>query len=193
MFDVTGLRVLTWRVPRGMRRSNQRVPTLGTLTWIVRRGQYEYYAVWDVWNGVRYTAWRLVAPRFSELPWTDIGVRCEMPMQKPEVSGGTLVPPDLPSETKLLAKCPLLIQFMTCRSYTDGTARAPGEWWFLPSPSGFAIALKDVDTARKVTVRAGTIDDVFKAVELFLGTENSQWEVDEYRLEKLVTKKTKKK
>lgn len=116
-----------------------------------------------------------------------------MPIKKRALDAPTLVPPDLPSDTKILKKaCPMLVEFVTCRSYIEGGARVPGRFWFEPSGSGFMITLFDLDNAMKIAVRAGTIDDVFAACEVVLGAENAPWEPDQYQLDRRAQKGKKK-
>jgi len=107
-----------------------------------------------------------------------------VPIKRRVTDPQTLVPPDLPSASKILAKCPLLIQFLTARSYEEGGARLPGRFWFEVQGTAFVVTLFDLDQALKVAVRAGTLDDVFAAVELLLGAENAPWEPDQYQVER---------
>lgn len=116
-----------------------------------------------------------------------------MPMPKRSGPSAPLVPSDLPSQSKVLSKCPLLVQFLTCRSWDDGTARAPGRFWFDAGSLGFSLTLKDPNQATQAVIRAGSIDDVFALTETFLGNENAQWEIDQYAADKLAEKSKKKK
>lgn len=116
-----------------------------------------------------------------------------MPMRRRSAPSAPLVPADLPSVTKVFAKLPNLIEFLTCRSWEDGSTRVPGRFWFDAGSLGFSITLKDPNNALQAVMRAGTIDDVFALCEAFLGQENAQWEVDQYQADKLAEKSKKKK
>jgi len=116
-----------------------------------------------------------------------------MPIPRRAHDPATLVPSDLPATTKVLGKFPSLVAFLTARSYTDGPARVPGKIWLEGNSLGFSITLIDVDNAVRCVVRAGTLDDVYAAAELLLGTENAPWEVDQYQAERQAQKKSKKK
>jgi hypothetical protein len=115
-----------------------------------------------------------------------------MPIRRRAVEATPLQLPDLPAVTKLWAKLPTFVAFLTARSYEDGGARLPGTFWFDGSSSGFAITLRDVDQCLRLVVRAPTIDDVFAAAELAIGTENAPWETDQFLAEKRAERKKKK-
>jgi len=116
-----------------------------------------------------------------------------MALVKRQVGADALTMPDLPGNSKLLGKLTTLIEFLTKRTWPDGAARAPGRLWLDPSPLGFTITLIDVDQCLRIKVYAGTIDDVFAAAELVVGSESSQWEVDAYSAEQRAAKLKKKK
>lgn len=115
-----------------------------------------------------------------------------MPIPRRAIDPATLLPPDLPSVSKVLKGSPTLVAFLTARSYEGGGVRLPGKFWFEGGPSGFTMTLLDVDQALRCVVRAQTIDDAFAAAELLLGAENAPWEVDEFLAAKRAQKKGKK-
>lgn len=116
-----------------------------------------------------------------------------MPIKRREMDPATLLPPDLPSESKILAKLVNVRTFLSARSYEGGGVRLPGKLWLEGNALGFTITLKDVDQALLLTVRASTLDDVFAAAELVLGAENAPWEVDQWAATRQAEKKSKKK
>jgi len=193
MQDISGLRILTWSGPAAIRRHSQRLPRYGSLSWIVRRGRREYYMRWQRWHGVSVDAWRWVSQSRDPLAWTDFGGSIPMGLIKRAQPSETLKLPDLPAVTKLLQKFPTLIAFISSRSWPDGSPRVPGRFWFDPTPSGYTITLIDVDQCLRIKVHAGTIDDVFAAAELVIGTESSQWEIDPWSAEQAAKKMKKKK
>jgi len=105
----------------------------------------------------------------------------------------TLVPDDLPSDSKTLKAFPTLRAFLTARSYEGGGVRLPGKIWLEGNALGFQVTLKDVDQALQVSVRASTLDDVFAAAELLLGADKAPWEVDQWQAGKQAEKKSRKK
>jgi len=193
MMDITGLRVLTWIGPAAIKRHSQRLPRFGTLAWIVRRAHVEYYLCWRKWHGATIDAWRPVKTRSDPLAWTDFGEVPPMALVRRNAVPGPLTFPDLPSESKVLAKFPTLIEFLTRRSWPDGTVRAPGRYWWDPLSSGFCLTLIDVDNALRIKVTAPTLDAAYAAAELVLGTDGGQWEVDTYEQEKREKKAKRKK
>lgn len=115
-----------------------------------------------------------------------------MPIRRRVSSPDTLKLPPLPSDSKLLVKCPLLREFLTAREYSDGTPRTPGYFTLRPGVLDFACTLSDPDACQRATVRARNLDDLFAGLELLLGAEDGPWEPDNYLLEQ-AAKKTKKK
>jgi hypothetical protein len=103
-----------------------------------------------------------------------------MPIKRNPVDPATLVPPDLPTESKCLPKSPMLRAFLCARSYLEGGVRLPGRIWLEGTSLGFTLTLIDVDQALRLVVRATTLDDAFAGAELLLGADNAPWEVDEY-------------
>jgi len=148
---------------------------------------------WDPWNGYWCSGFRPAGMGFNQSENDVTWEKPSMPMPKRSGPAAALTPPDLPSTTKVMAKCPLLVQFLTCRSWDDGSVRTPGRFWFDAGALGFSITLKDPNLALQAVLRAGTIDDVFGLCEAFLGQENAQWEVDQYQADKLAEKVKKKK
>lgn len=192
MRDETGCRVLTWHVRGAIRRHHQVLPRARE-TWLtVRRGSVDYGLCWRPWQGYTVVSWRLVADHGDPLAWHLYHEEWRMPIPKPKFDPSTLVPPDLPSESKVLAKFPALRTFLSARSYEGGGARLPGKLWIDTTAAGFQVTLIDQDNALRVSGRAATMDDLFALAELLAGGEGVQWEVDQYQREKL-EKKSKKK
>lgn len=192
MRDETGQRVLTWRARGGIRRHHQVLPRTSEVSVTLRRAGTDWYLCWKPWWGYFVVAMRPVSAHGDPLAWTVIQEKWEVPIKKPAFDPSTLVPPDLPSESKLLAKFAALRAFLSARSYEGGGARVPGKLWIEPTAVGYQVTLIDQDNALRVSGRAGTLDEVFALAELLAGGEGVQWEVDQYQREKL-EKKSKKK
>jgi hypothetical protein len=187
-----GRKVLTWVGRAAIRRHAQLLPHAGEKDYIVSRAGKWYLVRWRKWFGQVITS-VADAPRhsFDLVSWSDLE-NVPMPIKRRAADTASLSLPDLPNFTKLFAKTPTLVAFLTARSYEDGGSRLPGKFWFDGNSSGFSITLIDQDQGFRLVVRAGTIDDVFAAAELALGTENAPWEVDQYHATKLAEKKKKK-
>lgn len=188
-----GIKLLTWVGRAAIKRHAQTLPRSRPLTLIIRRGAGEYLAYWYPWNGYQFRAWRASRPGRGINDWDVEWEKVEMPIKRRVAPDAPLQFPDLPSVTKLFAKLPTLVAFITARSYDDGAARVPGKFWVDASSAGFTVTLIDIDQALRLTVRAGTIDDAFAAAESLLGAENAPWEVDQFQAEKRAEKMKKKK
>lgn len=188
MRDETGAKVLTWRSGAAIRRHHQTLPRAREVFLTIRRPPWDWGVVWRPWKGFLVFSRRRVSDHGDPLAWAIFQEIHSVPMPKRKFDTSNLVPDDLPSESKLLHKCPLLRQFITARSYEGGGVRLPGRFWFEAGSLGFAITLIDVDNALRCVVRAGAIDDVFAAAELLLGAENGPWEVDQFQADRKAKK-----
>jgi len=188
-----GVRYLTWKGRAAIKRHAQILPRLRPLTLIIRRGHGEYLAYWKPFVGLQVAAWRQSRPGRSINDWDVSWELLSMPIKRRVAPDSPLQFPDLPSVTKLFQKLPTLVAFLTARSYDDGAPRAPGKFWVDASSAGFTVTLIDVDQALRLTIRAGTLDDVFAAVETALGADNAPWEIDQFQAQKQAEKKSKKK
>lgn len=184
---------LTWVGRAAMKRHSQRLPRYGERTFEVAVRRREYLVLWTRARGWRVLASRDIVAWYPKPPWCFFLGGDPVPIPRRFSDPASLVPPDLPTVTKVLAKFPLLVAFLTARSYVEGGVRLPGKIWFEGSTAGFALTLIDQDQAMRLTVRAGAIDDVLAAAELALGADNAPWEVDEYQANRLANKKSKKK
>lgn len=192
MLDEAERRRLTWVGRAAIKRHAQVLPHAGERAWIVVRSRREYLCLWRKWLGLQVLAVRPVAESGAAVPWNYFDEDWWMPIKRRVFDTTTLSLPDLPNATKLFAKFPTFVAFLTARSYEDGQARLPGKFWFDASTAGFQITLIDVDQAMRLVVRAAALDDVWAAAELALGTDNAPWEVDQYHAQKAAEKKKKK-
>jgi len=90
----------------------------------------------------------------------------------------------LPYDTKIFKAFPRLTAFLADQWYDDGEPRTRGSIWVDSEGSFFKALLKEPSLCLCARVRAATLDDLFKACEVFLGLESPPWEVDEYAQER---------
>lgn len=192
MLDDAERRCLTWRVGAAIKRHSQILPAFGERSYIVRLPRRDFLMLWRKYKDLQVLASRPASGRGDPRSWRYYDEDWYMPIKRREMDPVTLVPSDLPMESKVLHRFLALRQFLSARSYEGGGVRLPGKMWLDGGASGYSITLKDVDQALQITVRAGTLDDVFSAAELVLGAENAPWEVDQYQAERRAEKKKKK-
>lgn len=106
-------------------------------------------------------------------------------------AGGAL--PSLSVESKLFAKFPRYREFMSARSYDDGSPRLPGRVWFESDNIAYTATIFERSGFGVMRFRAQTMDDIYVAIEAFLSQETPQWEDDAYGREKAAEKNSKKK
>lgn len=101
--------------------------------------------------------------------------------------------PALGMGSVILAKCPLLREFLSATTYEDSTLRTPGYVTWRNRGYAYEITLYDPDSGMRLPVRHPEIDKLFGLVETMLGAEDAQWEVDQYLSEQLAKKQKRKK
>lgn len=101
--------------------------------------------------------------------------------------------PALPSDSKALAKFPLLREFLSATQYEDGAIRTPGYCTIRPRFIEWEITLYDPDGGVRVAIRARTLDDMLQAVEVVLSASEAPWEPDSYLQDQLAKRGKKKK
>lgn len=115
-----------------------------------------------------------------------------MPVRKRVPSGELPVIPALSLETKILGKCPLLMEWITATAYEDGSVRQPGYFQVRNRTIEFEITVYDPDAGMRIAIRARELDKAFAGVEAILGAVDAPWEPDRY-LTSLLPKPKKKK
>lgn len=192
MLDNAEKKVLIWRGRAAIKRHSQLLPSFGERPYIVRRSRRDYLILWRKYHGLQVLASRMVTVPANPRSWVYYNEDWYMPIKRRFSDPSSLVMPDLPSNSKIFAKFPTLMAFLTARSYEEGGARLPGKYWFDGSSAGFQLTLIDVDQGYRLVVRAQSIDDVYTAAELALGADNAPWEPDQYQQEKLAKNRKKK-
>lgn len=193
MLPRKGEKHLTWKPSGRYRHRKQLLPMFGAVILVVSRGRRLYRARVARRSGLRFVATILDPVPYPPKPWEELPEEPTMGVRRLAVDTGTLRFPDLPSESKTLNKFPVLREWLTARSYDDGSVRTPGQFWWDATSSGFRVTLRDADAGMKLVVTAGTLDDVFAACELILGAQEAPWEPDEFLQRKLAEKKPRKK
>ena len=147
--------------------------------------------MWDLGGRLLVVEWRvrygLYAVSLVRSPWGMDEQVIEYPHQwvhdvkRRQLPTGDGAPvPALSGETKVLAKFPRLMEFLTAVYYDDKTVRIPGTWRFSVQGLTFALTLTDVDAGMRITLRAAALDDVLALAEQVLKMDDQPWEVDPY-------------
>lgn len=92
-----------------------------------------------------------------------------------KVSGGTDTPMRDPSMEKV---CPTLWQFLTDRTYDDGSKREPGSLLAFCQDGVIKLMLRDRDAGLCLWIASRTLSDAFKAAEGGLTNPDAEWRVD---------------
>lgn len=178
------------RTTTGVQKPRSRTPSHSTrYAWSV--GRWFVFVSWSRYEG--FTA--LDAVRYSGQV---VHERREFPnlrrskVKKPTVPAAAAPDPGQPSGSSVvLKKFPRLFDFLSNRWYENGEPRWPGSLWIDSDALAFRALLKEPSLFLQTRIRAATVDDLFAAVETFLGLDAPPWEPDAYAHEKAVTKKKK--
>lgn len=82
--------------------------------------------------------------------------------------------------SKLLLKCPNVVQHCSVAVYDDGKEREPGTLIVFTRGKQWTVLAKDPDTGSKLVVTQDTIDEALLGLDLLLGSPDTQWERDDY-------------
>lgn len=193
MSRIQGYRAFRWEGRNGAtRRGHSRASSRETRYWMLG----PTWAVLFSWRPHRgMWAFQLYrnGPRGEVVHQTE---RTELPMglKKRQALGLDSTPiPALPTETKLWAALPQLVEFIVATAYEDGSPRVPGTVQLETKAICFALTLRDPDSGMRLQIQAPTLDDVLKGANKLLGAPDAPWEVDRYLTEQLAKKKPKKK
>lgn len=146
---------------------------------------------WTPWLGFcPLSTFRLVSGLAEDNnPYPDVKSKT---MKKWTVAAASPSPDDAPPpQSVVLKKFPRLAAFLSDRWYDDKSPRLPGAVWLDSDLGGFKAMLKEPSMALCARIRASTLDDLFAALEQFLGLDNPPWEPDQYALGKSDKKKKK--
>jgi hypothetical protein len=186
-----GTRVLGPGGRASAKRGGQRLPSHGEkLLYCWWRG-YLLLMWWKSHQGYRPLA--LVSPQGPEyetletwfLPGEQVAIK------KRAVASGPVILPMLGMDSKVLGKCPALIEFITATAYEDGAPRQPGYFTVRNRTIEFEITLYDPDAGQRVVIRARELDKMFVGAEAVLNAVDAPWEPDLYLMGRLPKKKKK--
>lgn len=187
-----GTRVLTWRPKSATRRGGQRLP---------RRGEKRLYvALRDVWLYLEWHAWKgyypvaLVDGSDPLHPTIEHWgyPRERMAIKRRSAAPENMVLPALSSDSMIMKKIPLVMEFLTATAYADGLQRTPGYYTVRNRLVEFEATLYDPDGGVRLVVRHREYDRMWFAVEALLGAEDAPWEPDRYLMEQAAKKPKKK-
>jgi len=193
MTHVLSTRVFAWRPCGRHRNGSQRTPNRGEKRFFVAREDSLFLFRWIAFRGLFLMSSVGRKPPHATTHHYGFPEDWKMPPKR-RVPEGELPPiPALGVESLIFKKCPLLIEFCAATAYEDGSMRTPGYYTFRNRVVEYEVTVYDPDAGQRMPVRARTVDEVFKAVELFLGAENAPWEVDGYLLSQVEKNNRKKK
>lgn len=191
MRQLFGTRVLAPGGRGSARRGGQRLPQRGEkLLWMWFEG-LPILMWWKAHQGYRPLAVaRVQVPARDDLiqwhlPGEEVAIKRRQQLDTPAVL------PFLSSETKVLAKCPNLVEFLSATAYEDGLPRQPGYMTIRNRVIEYEITLYDPDAGQRVAVRARLLDQAFAGAEAVLSATDAPWEPDKYLQERMPKKKKK--
>jgi len=106
-----------------------------------------------------------------------------------QATGDRLPQPQLSQDSKVLAKLPHLIAFVSDVQYEDKTPRVPGYFTLRNRAFTYEITLYDPDAGLRVAIRDLTLDGAFAAANELLRAPDAPWETDDYLMSQLSKKK----
>lgn len=187
---VAGVPLYTARAKRGVQKPRSRAPSRSSrYAW--RVGQWIVFVSWERFLGfVPTSAWKMGSGYPGEvIDYPDVRTRS---MKKWSAGAPAQKPEDAPAVTStVLKKFPRLLAFLTDRWYDDGSPRFPGSIWFDSDLGACKAMLKEPSLMLCARIRAATVDDLYAAVETFLGLDSPPWEPDQFALDKAAQKKKK--
>lgn len=189
---INGLKLLTAYSAGGITRGHQLLPR-SREKWLytARHGR------WILWHWRPRVGYVIRALGNGSVPGRDATYERtlgdeDVGFTKRVAAGEKLPAPQLPQETKVLAKLPMLAAFVADVTYEDGSARTPGYFTMRNRVFTYEVTLYDPDAAQRVAVRDTTIDAVLAAANELLKAPDAPWEPDNY-LQSQLPKNRKKK
>jgi len=187
---VAGVPIYVSRSVPGVQRPRTWTPDFsGRYGWTFGR-----WIVWVSWN--RYTGYRPTGAWLDGSGWPgtrhDVSSQGSSRVKKPNAATPEVKPEEVkPYESKVLKAFPRLIAFLTDDWYDDGTRRKRGSLIWGSEGSFVTVMIKEPTPLLCARIRAASIDDAYKALELFLGLDSPPWEPDEFARERAAPKKKK--
>lgn len=104
----------------------------------------------------------------------------KMPKRKGRRGSAEAATINAPSETKLFAGLPHVIEHLTARTWDDGQPREPGTILVSTKGSTYRLIAKEPDEGMQLVVYMPSHDDAWLQLELLLGSDEAPWEPDPY-------------
>lgn len=123
--------------------------------------------------------------------WTNPVPLAERRMRKLASTTGIVAIPQLPGVSKIFAKCPRVLEFMSATAYDDGSPRKPGYLTWRNRGHCYELTAYDPDSGLRLPVSGPDVDHVYGALEGLLGAPDAPWQVDDYLMGQLTKKKRK--
>jgi hypothetical protein len=185
-----GVGVYTPRVKRGVQKPRSHSPD--------KSGRY----VWQVGTSYLSVEWRKHTGFYPVSFFRLVSGKAVEQRMYSDVGGKTVkkwsagAPPGKPEDVvpvacAVLKKFPRILAFLTDRWYDDGSPRFPGSVWMDSDLGACKALLKEPSLMLCARIRAATWDDLYAAVETFLGLDAPPWEPDQYAAERANQKKKK--
>lgn len=156
------------------------------------RGRYLILLHWQPFHGVR------IAAEYLRSQWPEASVRTtleeyQMAIKKRDPMSGPRGAPQGPKGTSMiLAKLPLLREFLSATQYDDGSTRTVGNMRVGSQGRLWEITLQDIDALARITVREEDLDKALLLAEQLLGMSEAPWETDRYLAERAASPRKKK-
>lgn len=187
-----GIPLYERRLKAGVQKPGQWTPqTYARYAW--RVGQWIVVVHWYRHEGYSFSsAWRDGSGTPGEVVY--FPDTRKVPMKRFTISPPAPDGDPTPSAPSILfKKHPRTTAFLSDRWYDDKSPRLPGSLWIDSDLGGFKAMLKEPSAMICARIRAATLDDLFSAIETFLGLDTPPWEIDQYALSKAPKNPKKKK
>lgn len=175
-----------------VRRAGRLLPLRGEKWYYVESATLRLLLRWAAYHGTRVVSVERLGADGPPITFYAPEELRTVPIKKRQPPDKEKTIPALPAESKILAKFPLLREFLSATQYEDGEARVPGYLTIRPRFIEWEVTLYDPDAGCRVAVRARTLDDMLQGAEVILSASEAPWEPDNYLQEQLA-KRTKKK
>lgn len=188
--QLAGIPLYTTRVTPGVQRPRSSTPKFsGRYAW--RKGNWVVFVEWRRWEGFFFSSsWQVS----SGWPGHTVPYPSTRRISMKKWAALTPEGPDpnrQPATSVVLKKFPRLVAFLSDRWYDDNTTRLPGSMWVDSDFGAWKAMLKEPSLALCARIRAASLDDLFAAIETFLGLDAPPWEPDAYAASKAAPKKKK--
>jgi len=188
-----GVRVLLQLPPGTLRRLPRPQPIKFEKRFVVQRGARDLYLTYEPWVGYFFTSAVDRDTGRNEVTFPYPPKRARLVKRVPIVTNSEVVRAPLPHESKTFLKYPTWSHFMVDTEYDDKTARMPGYTWVFNRGTLFEAIMFNPDAGGRLPVVAGSLDDLWAAMEAILRAPDALWSPDNHLLARLTEKPKKNK